>query len=73
MANASAWVMIPVQESKGECSLDVCPLVLCRNCKYLEIRDADRSGHIPHWCTNLNIYTEGKDWFCADGEQKDSD
>ena len=73
MAIADAWVMIPVAENEGkECSLDICPLVLCKSCKHLEVRPADAHGHIPYWCTNLNIYTEGKMWFCADAEQRDS-
>jgi len=47
-------------------------LIRCKDCINLLKLPMDRHGHQPYFCKNLNTYTEGLDWFCADGERKDS-
>lgn len=69
MAEAKAWTIIPKLDKDG-CVLDMMPLVLCKDCMHLKKLPIDHHGHQPYWCENLNIYTEGLAWFCADGECK---
>ena len=63
MAEAEAWVMIPLLKNNGtECVLDMRPLVLCKDCK--------------HYKDGKCFYTMRRhglkdDWFCADGEKRE--
>jgi hypothetical protein len=69
---AEAIVLIPKSANKGtEIQMDVLPLVLCKDCKHMKVMPCDIHGHIPIYCTNLGIYSEGLAWFCADGERKE--
>jgi hypothetical protein len=43
-------------------------IVRCKDCKNMKMMTRDIHGHIPIYCTNLGIYSEGLDWFCADGK-----
>ena len=55
---------------------EYCPLkeqpeiVRCKDCEHMKVLPCDIHGHIPIYCTNLGIYSEGLDWFCADGEKR---
>lgn len=70
MAKADAWVMIPVAESDGkECSLDIYPLVLCKNCKHGEVH----ADSLYRCAYHFQIGLHEPDWFCADGEKRDED
>ena len=48
-------------------------VVRCKDCINFGKLPIDHHGHQPYWCKNLNIYSEGPDWFCADGERKEDD
>ena len=68
MEKADAWVMIPVAENNGkECSLDICPLVLCKNCKHYLLPDGESRGECM---AKAGWFPVDADWFCADGERK---
>jgi hypothetical protein len=62
MAEAEAWAMIPkLDKDKTGCVLDMHPIGLCKNCKhYMTIHCT---------CDGCCI---SDDWFCADGERKES-
>ena len=67
MAEAEAWVMIPkLDKDKTGFTLNMLPLVLCKDCQHWNEEDHDcniKAGH----------FTAPPDWFCADGKRKDSD
>lgn len=68
MEKADAWVMIPVAENNGkECSLDICPLVLCKNCKHYLLPDGESRGECM---AKAGWFPVDADWFCADGESR---
>lgn len=46
-------------------------IIRCKDCIHLEQRPMDNHGHIPYWCANLKIYSEGPGWFCGDAVRKD--
>ena len=72
----SGWIFIPrmrMKDGKITIELEERRLVTCSECKFMKILPADLHGHIPYWCDNLNIYSEGPDWFCADGEAKEDE
>lgn len=56
--------------SGGHFAISWEPLVRCKDCKHIKKLPIDHHGHQPYWCENLNIYTEGLCWFCADGERR---
>ena len=70
---AEAIVLIPKSANKGtEIQMDVLPLVLCKDCKHGKIHGIDvecvaheEVGYDPEPWHPL-------DWFCADGEQKET-
>lgn len=67
MMKADAWVMIPITESEGkECSLDIYPLVLCKNCKHYLLPDGESRGECM---ARAGWFPVDADWFCADGEK----
>lgn len=45
-------------------------VVRCKDCEFIKIMPMDNHGHQPYWCENLSIFSEGPDWFCADGQKK---
>lgn len=60
MAESEAWVMIPkLDKDKTGCVLDIRPLVLCKDCKHRLECD--------YWIEN------GDDWYCADGERRETE
>lgn len=64
MAEAKAWVMIPISKNKGtEVEIDMRPLVLCKDCKFI-----DESVKTRFFCGRLMRCVDA-DWFCADGER----
>lgn len=69
MAEAKAWVMIPISNNKGtEIIIDMRPLVQCKDCRHY---DSDK-----RICFHPFGRVDGimlGEWFCADGERKDSD
>lgn len=66
-----------LQVGKAEHRPEYCPLkeqpeiIMCKDCKHMKVLPCDIHGHIPIYCTNLSIYSEGLDWFCADGRRKE--
>ena len=81
MAESKAWVMIPKSYDKGtEVVIDMRPLVLCMDCKYSEYqykrfnneyvckKNMNKWGMIPE----KDLKGHRGEWFCADGEQKES-
>lgn len=72
MAEAKAFVIIPKSDKKAtEIVLDMYPLVLCKDCKYVCFCDSTEIiPNIPVYakCTLTGIVHE-PDWFCADGEK----
>ena len=72
---AGAYVTLPKVEvdEMGECTVQfvIKELVLCKDCMNLRKLPLDNHGYQPYWCDNLNIYSEGLDWFCADGVKRD--
>ena len=58
------------QYQKGYADRDA-EIVRCKDCINMKVMPCDIHGHIPIYCTNLGIYSEGLDWFCADGERKE--
>ena len=68
MAEAKAWVMIPISKNKGtEIVIDIHPLVQCKDCKY------GVSSSDEYMLCNKGIkFDQYKkpDWFCADGERR---
>lgn len=64
MAEAKAWVMIPKSYDKGaKVVIDMRPLVLCKDCVKRNFDDCPVFG----WKGETE-----DDWFCADGERKES-
>lgn len=72
-----AWVMMShLNQEKTETLLEMYPLITCKDCKYA--RHDDVSGAV--FCTKLTEkYTTqddkavGEDWFCADGERRETE
>lgn len=71
MALAEAWVMIPkLNKNTMECSIEMMPLVLCKECKHY------KNG----FCYNPSAYDDvitcgntSPDWFCGDGIRRETD
>lgn len=71
---AEAIVLIPKSANNGtEIQMDVLPLVLCKDCKYWSAERINDFNKCRRWINVgvKNFATMG-DWFCADGERKDS-
>ena len=63
---AEAIVLIPKSANKGtEIQMDVLPLVLCKDCKH------GKPGACGDGIDCDGVWHEA-DWFCADGERKDT-
>ena len=66
MAEAKAWVMmLKLDKDKTRPVLETHPLILCEDCKHWE---PERDGYCPY----NHIYTV-PDFFCADGEHKETE
>lgn len=65
---AKAWITIPhIKQDEGNITLEeeVLPLVLCCDCKYF-----DGEG----CCMKIGMMImNGGNWFCADGERRESE
>jgi len=68
---AEAIVLIPKSANKGtEIQMDVLPLVLCKDC--IHYRYYGLSEETVSECTIDHCENPDADWFCADGERKDT-
>ena len=45
------------------CPLKEEKIVLCKDCAYFDW----------NWCTHLETYSKGSEWYCADGKRKEND
>lgn len=77
MAEAKAFKMIP-HCTKDTIRYEMDELVMCKDCKWFEVHPANQlfGWEESYYCNNPRltdqegISTNGRNWFCADGEKR---